>query len=185
MSGVSVVSGALANGDGSVVVSTDTPVFSDDSGVRATVLKWGVWAICLIAVLLGSALVVTLRTHVPLPGMDRLLSPRGQLEGQAVLPTQESSHQPVQPSVKFRPSPTPTRPSARKTRIPIKTSARPSPTVKRAAARAAATSAARTSTPATQANPSDQATTKARNPNAATPSPPRSRPTSKPGHGPG
>ena len=54
MSGVSVVSGALANGDGPVVVSTDKPVFSDDSGVRATVLKWGVWAICLSAVLLGS-----------------------------------------------------------------------------------------------------------------------------------
>jgi cytoskeletal protein RodZ len=185
MSGVSVVSGALANGDGPVVVSTDKPVFSDDSGVRATVLKWGVWAICLSAVLLGTALVVTLRTHVPLPGMDRLLPPRGQLEGQAVLPTQESSRQPLRPSAKFRSSPTPTSQSARKTRTPISTSARPRPTVKRAAPRAAATSAARTSTPATQAKPSDQATTKARNPNAATPSPPRSRPTSKPGHGPG
>ncbi len=118
MSGVSVVSGALANGDGPVVVSTDKPVFSDDSGVRATVLKWGVWAICLSAVLLGSALVVTLRTHVPLPGMDRLLPPRSQLEGQAVLPTQESSRQPLQPSAKFRSSPTPTSQSARKTRDP-------------------------------------------------------------------
>ena len=68
MSGVSGVSGALGNECASVVVSTDKPVFSDDSGIRAAVLKWGVWAICLIAVLLGGALVLTLRTHVALPG---------------------------------------------------------------------------------------------------------------------
>jgi hypothetical protein len=55
--GISGVSGTRVNGDRSVVVSTDKvstdkPVFSDDSGARAVVLRWGVWAICLMALLL-------------------------------------------------------------------------------------------------------------------------------------
>src|SRR5687767_4465405 len=64
MSKVSCVSGDTGNGDGSVVVGTDKPVFSDDSGIRAAVLKWGVWVICFVAVLLGGALALTLRIHV-------------------------------------------------------------------------------------------------------------------------
>src|SRR5215218_3276905 len=99
MSGVSGVSGALANEGASVVVSTDKPVFSDDSGIRAAVLKWGVWAVCLTAILLGGALVLTLRTHVPLPGVDRLLPPSGgQIERAVVSPPEKSSQAP-QPSI--------------------------------------------------------------------------------------
>lgn len=157
------------------MVSTDKPVFSDDSGIRAAVLKWGVWAICLIAVLLGGALVLTLRTHVALPGVDRLPPPRGQIERAAVSPSEESS-QPPQPSITVRPSIT-FRP----------TDAKPSPTVKRAAPTADATSAAptRTRTPAGGATASAQETTMVRNPKAANPTPRGSRPTSKPGNGPG
>jgi hypothetical protein len=170
------------------VVSIDKPVFSDDSGARAVVLKWGVWAICLIAVVLGSALVLTLRTHVPLPGMDQLLPPsRGQLDGQAVLPAEESTSQAVQPSMTFRPSPTDTGPSARPGPTATSRKVQPSPTTKRAAPAAGPTSAARTSrpTPTAKATPSAKETTKARNPNAASPTPRGSRPTSKPGNGPG
>jgi cytoskeletal protein RodZ len=177
MSGDSGVSGALANESGSVVVSTDKPVFSDDSGRRAVVLKWGVWAICLVAVLLGSALVLTLSTHVPLPGVDRLLPPsRGQIEGGAVSPTEDSTSLPPQPSVTLRPSIT-FRPTA----------AAPSPADKRAAPTAGAASAARTrrDTPTARATSSAQETTKVRNPKAANPTPRGSRPTSKPGNGPG
>jgi cytoskeletal protein RodZ len=176
MSGVSGVSGALGNEGASVVVGTDKPVFSDDSGIRAAVLKWGVWAICLIAVLLGGALVLTLRTHVALPGVDRLLPPsRGQIERAAVSPPEESS-KPPQPSIILRPS------------IAFRpTDATPSPTVKRAAPTADATSAAatRTPTPAAGATASAQKTTRVRNPKAANPTPRGSRPTSKPGNGPG
>ena len=193
MSGVSGVSGALGNEGASVVVSTDKPVFSDDSGIRAAVLKWGVWAICLIAVLLGGALVLTLRTHVALPGVDRLLPPsRGQIERAAVSPPEESNQPPqrheapvehrqppsitLRPSIKLRPSITFRR-----------TDATPSPTVKRAAPTADATSAdpTRTPTPAAGATSSAQETTMVRNPNAANPTPRGSRPTSKPGNGPG
>jgi hypothetical protein len=183
MSGVSGVSGALGSEGASVVVSTDKPVFSDDSGIRAAVLKWGVWAICLVAVLLGGALVLTLRTHIALPGVDRLLPPsRGEIERTAVSPPEESS-QPPQPSITLRPSIT-FRP----------TDAQPSPTVKRAAPTADATSADPTRTPtpaagaapsAAGAAPSAQERTMVRNPKAANPTVRRSRPTSKPGNGPG
>jgi len=173
--GFVVYRGTLANGDSSVVVSTEKSVFSDDSGVRAAVLNWGVWAICLTAVLVGGALVLTLRTHVPLPGLDRMQAPSGgQVEGRAVLPTAESSSQSPQPSIRLRPSSS-FRP------------AEPSPTAKRSAPTADATSSARTSGPEsdTQATASAQETTKARNPKAATPTPRGSRPTSKPGNGQG
>jgi cytoskeletal protein RodZ len=185
------VIGALANGDALVVMSSDKPVFSDDSGVRAAALKWGVWAICFIAVLLGGSLVLILRTHVPLPGMDP--PPSGQIE--AVPATEESTSQPYQPSITFRPSPTATSPSARPSPTAPRPSARPSSTatgesprpsvaVKRAAPSLGATSAARKRTTA-QAKSSDRGTTKPRNPKAATPSPPGSQATSKPGNGPG
>jgi cytoskeletal protein RodZ len=176
------VIGALANGDALVVMSTDKPVFSDDSGVRAAALKWGVWAICFIAVLLGGSLVLILRTHVPLPGLDPLQPSRGQIE--AVPATEESTSQPYQPSITFRPSPTATRPSARSSPTATGKSARPSAAVKRAAPSPGATSPARTPTTA-KAKSSDQGTTKPRNPKAATPSPPGSRATSKPGNAPG
>lgn len=175
----------MANGDAPVVRSTDEPVFSDDSGVRAAALKWGVWAICFVAVLLGGALVVILRTHVPLPGVDPLPPSRGQID--AVPATEESTSQPFQPSITFRPSLTATSPTARPSPTATAKTARPNGAVKRAAPTARPTSAPRTraSTPADQARPSNQGTTKPRSAKAATPSPPGSRATSKPGNGPG
>jgi hypothetical protein len=160
-------------------MGTDKPVFSDDSGIRASAVKWGVWAICFIAVLLGGGLVLILRTHVALPGVDPLTPPPpGQIE--AVPATEESTSQPFQPSITFRPSPTAPRPSPTTTGK----SPQPSAAVKRAAPTAGATSAARRSTTA-QDESSDQGTTKPRNPKAANPSPPGSRATSKPANGPG
>jgi cytoskeletal protein RodZ len=173
------VIGALANGDAPVVITTDKPVFSDDSGVRAAALKWGVWAICFVAVLIGGALVLILRTHVPLPGVG---PPPGQIE--AVPATEESTSQPYQPSITFRPSPTATSSSTRPSPTATGKSAAPSAAAKRVAPSPSPTSSARTRT-TTQAKSSDQRTTKSRNSKAATPSPPGSRATSKPDHSPG
>jgi hypothetical protein len=63
----------------------------------------------------------------------------------------------------------------------------PSPTVERAAPTAGTTSAApsRTPTSAAGTTSSAQETTKVRNPKAANPTSQGSRPTSRPGHGPG
>jgi cytoskeletal protein RodZ len=177
MSGVSGVSGGTGHGDASAVMGTDKPVFSDDSGFRAAVLKWGVWAICFVAVLLGGALVLTLRTHVALPGVDRLSPPlRGRVEGGAAVPTEQQLSQPQQPSITLQPSVT-FRPATEPT-------ARPSSTAKRAGS-TASSAKANTRAPAAQATSSAQETTRARNSKAANPSPPASRPTSKPGNGPG
>jgi cytoskeletal protein RodZ len=154
------------------VVGTDKPVFSDDSGIRAAVLKWGVWAVCFITVLLGSTLVLALRTHVPLPGVDRLQPPpRGQIERGAVSPTEERSSEPPQASPTLRPS------------ITFQpTDAAPSPTVKRSAPAAGATSAARTRIRTSTVSSAEE-TTKVRNPKAASPTQRGSRPTAKPGNG--
>lgn len=95
----------------------------------------------------------------PLPGVDRLQPPRGQIERGAVSPTEERSSEPPQASPALRPS------------ITFQpTDAAPSPTVKRTAPAAAATSAARTRTP-TSAVSSAEETTKVRNPKAASPTP--------------
>ena len=188
-----VIGGHWPNADASVAVSTDRPIFSDDSGVRAAVLRWGIWAICAMTVMVGGALVLTLRTHVAVPGVHQLLpSSRGEIEREAGLPTEELSSQPVQPSMTLRPSgtfqPGPTAGPSRSARLsPTATSANalPSPAVKRAAPTAGARSAAPrgTSTTTAQARPSDQGTTKDRNSHAAAPSPPESRATSRPGNG--
>jgi hypothetical protein len=52
------------------------PIFTDESGRRAVALQW--FARCFVAgcAVLAGAVVFTLTTHVPLPGLDRILSPR-------------------------------------------------------------------------------------------------------------
>jgi hypothetical protein len=44
------------------------PVFSDESGRRAVLMKWAGWGILAFGVLLCAALTLTLRVHIPLPG---------------------------------------------------------------------------------------------------------------------
>jgi hypothetical protein len=46
------------------------PVFSDESGRRAVLMKWAGWGILAFGVLLCAALTLTLRVHIPLPGHD-------------------------------------------------------------------------------------------------------------------
>jgi hypothetical protein len=46
------------------------PVFSDDSGHRAAVVRWAGRGFCLIGVLLCTALALTLRAHVFVPGLE-------------------------------------------------------------------------------------------------------------------
>jgi hypothetical protein len=54
------------------VADDGKPVFSDDSGRRAAVLRWTGRGICLIGVLLFAALGLTLRAHVSVPGLEGL-----------------------------------------------------------------------------------------------------------------
>ncbi len=56
-------------------VST-TPIFTDGSGRRVAVVQWTARAFCLAVPWSPVAVVFTLTTHVPLPGLDRILSPR-------------------------------------------------------------------------------------------------------------
>lgn len=56
-------------------VST-SPIFTDESGRRAVTLQWAARGFCLCCALVAGAVVFTLTTHVPLPGLDRILSPR-------------------------------------------------------------------------------------------------------------
>lgn len=52
-----------------------TPVFTDASGVRLTVLQWVTRCLVACIVLLGAAVVFTLVTHVRLPGLEGLAPP--------------------------------------------------------------------------------------------------------------
>ncbi len=47
-----------------------TPVFTDESGRRATVLQWVARGLCACFVLVAAAIAFTMVTHVPLPGLD-------------------------------------------------------------------------------------------------------------------
>jgi hypothetical protein len=51
----------------------DNPVFNDASGVRVVALQWGSRVFLLLLVIFGVALALTLRTHVTVPGLDRLV----------------------------------------------------------------------------------------------------------------
>jgi len=52
-----------------------TPVFTDESGRRASVFQWVARGVCACFVLVAGAVAFTLTTQVPLPGLDRILSP--------------------------------------------------------------------------------------------------------------
>jgi hypothetical protein len=56
-------------------MSLTKPVFTDDTGRRATVLLWLGRVVVTISVILGAAMAFTLTTHIALPGLDGLLSP--------------------------------------------------------------------------------------------------------------
>ena len=56
--------------------ASTSPIFTDGSGRRAAVVQWTARAFCLGCALVAGAVVFTLTTHVPLPGLDRILPPR-------------------------------------------------------------------------------------------------------------
>jgi hypothetical protein len=56
-------------------MSVTKPVFTDDTGRRATVLLWLGRVVVTISVILGAAMAFTLTTHIALPGLDGLVSP--------------------------------------------------------------------------------------------------------------
>jgi hypothetical protein len=55
-------------------MSVTKPVFTDDSGRRATVLLWLGRVVVTVSVIVGVAMAFTLTTHIALPGLDGLLS---------------------------------------------------------------------------------------------------------------
>jgi hypothetical protein len=56
-------------------MSVTKPVFTDDTGRRATVLLWLGRVVVTVSVILGAAMAFTLTTHIALPGLDGLVSP--------------------------------------------------------------------------------------------------------------
>ncbi len=56
--------------------ASTTPIFADGSGRRVAVVQWTARAFCLVCIGVAVAVAFTLTTHVPLPGLDRILSPR-------------------------------------------------------------------------------------------------------------
>ena len=56
-------------------MSLTKPVFTDDTGRRATVLLWLGRVVVTISVILGAGMAFTLTTHIALPGLDGLVAP--------------------------------------------------------------------------------------------------------------
>jgi hypothetical protein len=56
-------------------MSVTKPVFTDDTGRRATVLLWLGRVVVTVSVIVGAAIAFTLTTHIALPGLDGLVSP--------------------------------------------------------------------------------------------------------------
>ena len=56
-------------------MSVTKPVFTDDTGRRATVLLWLGRVVVTVSVILAAAMAFTLTTHIALPGLDGLVSP--------------------------------------------------------------------------------------------------------------
>ena len=49
------------------------PVFNDTSGTRVATIQWGSRILLVVMLLLGAAVALTLRSHVDVPGLERLL----------------------------------------------------------------------------------------------------------------
>ena len=49
------------------------PVFNDASGARVSAIRWGSRIFLALVVLLAAALALTLRSHVSVPGLERLV----------------------------------------------------------------------------------------------------------------
>jgi len=49
-----------------------SPVFSDTKGTRVSAIRWGSRVFLALVVLLAVALILTLRSHVDIPGLERL-----------------------------------------------------------------------------------------------------------------
>jgi hypothetical protein len=56
-------------------MSVTKPVFTDDTGRRATVLLWLGRVVVTVSAILGAAMAFTLTTHIALPGLHGLVSP--------------------------------------------------------------------------------------------------------------
>ena len=169
-----------------------SPVFNDTTGTRVSAIKWGSRIFLVLVLLLVAALAFTLRSHVSVPGLERLVPGLDAREVRPV-PGTDSSNPPVEqakietesgtfrarssarPSGRTGGTPTDAarRAEARRTVGPTtgRTTAEPSraPTV--APTRAAPTGSARPPSAGPTGPVGGPGTEKTRNPKAATPTP--------------
>ena len=162
-------------------------MFNDASGTRASAIQWGSRIFLALVVLLGTALALTLSTHVSVPGLERLVPGLDAKEVRPVVrtvPSDPSERANVATgSGSTQPRPTTQPPTSRAS---VSTAdARKSVDARRAvgttvpsAAEPSSASSVRPTTvvPTASARPTvragGQGTVKPRNPKAATPSPP-------------
>jgi hypothetical protein len=169
-----------------------SPVFNDTTGSRVSAIKWGSRIFLVLVLLLVAALAFTLRSHVTVPGLERLVPGLDAREVRPV-PRTESSNPPVeQAKIATEPGAFRARPSTRPTGRAAGTqtdAARPAETRRTVGPTTGPTAAEPSSAPAvapTRAAPTGSArhpsatptvpvggpeTEKTRNPKAATPTP--------------
>jgi hypothetical protein len=178
------------------------PVFNDASGTRVSAIRWGSRIFLALVVLLAVALALTLRSHVSIPGLERLGTTLDAREVRPVMRTGPSSPPVEQARVAtdpdtFRAQPSP-RPTTGRAGVPSTDAASPaealraggpttgSPTRPTTAERSTAPEVKPTEPPPTgSAGPMAESSTvtvggrgaeKSRNPKAATPSPLKQQP---------
>jgi cytoskeletal protein RodZ len=165
----------------------ESPVFNDASGSRVSAIQLGSRIFLAVVVLLGAALALTLRSHVNVPGLERLMPDVHSNQVRPLVRTGPSNPPTERAAAKTGSSTAPQHPTAQPT------SARASADVKQpdnaqrvagspTARPAAKPSSAATVRPTASAQPTrsarptvrsvGQGTLKPRNPKAATPSPP-------------
>ena len=168
-------------------------MFNDASGARASAIQWGSRIFLALVVLLGTALALTLSTHVSVPGLERLVPGPDAREARPVAHTGSSNPPAEQATVATDSSPVRAQPSTRPTTgragVPSTDAAslaearraRGPTTAQPTAGPSSARTVGRTKTPRTvsasrpTASPTvragGQGTERPRNPKAATPSP--------------
>jgi len=164
-------------------LSMTKPVFNDETGRRAAVLRWVGRVVITVCAILGVAIAFTLTTHIALPGLDGLVSPTlNRSQPAAALPIDPGtiSASDVTPKSTDVNDPTTTRRRGKSVSSPSHTSRALAP-----AARPVATGSATVKTRATTASSRPaQSKATAQNSHAATPGTGSRRvgPTSKPTH---
>ena len=166
------------------------PVFNDASGARVSAIQWGSRIFLALIVLLAAALALTLRSHVSVPGLERLVpgldanevrtGPSNPPAERGKVATGSSTVRPepdTRPTTSLAGVPTvDTARSADARRAVAPTSAEPSSAPRVRPTNAVPTVSAGRISASPTVRAGGQGTVKPRNPQAATPSPPQQAP---------